>query len=142
VAVLKSAGIRTAILIAPLIPGVNDSPEKLEPLLELLEDADPDSIGGVALHLRGEVRDIWFDWLREHRPDLIPRYEGLYERGAYMKRAEATRLSSLVRRGRRQSNPRGVGRGRSSFDEAIGTTREEPAAGDVSSRPGPQPRLF
>ena len=43
-----------------------------------------DSIGGVALHLRGEVREIWFDWLREHRPDLVPRYEELYERGAYM----------------------------------------------------------
>jgi DNA repair photolyase len=142
VAELKRAGIRTGVLIAPLIPGVNDSPEKLKPLLELLEDAGPDSIGGVALHLRGEVRDIWFDWLREHRPDLIPRYERLYERGAYMKREEATRLSSLVRRGRRQSNPRGVGRGRSSFDEAIGATREEPAAGDLSSRPGRQPRLF
>jgi DNA repair photolyase len=142
VAELKRAGIRTGVLIAPLIPGVNDSPEKLEPLLELLGDAGPDSIGGVALHLRGEVRDIWFDWLREHRPDLVPRYEELYARGAYMKREEATRLSTLVRRGRRRSNLRGAGRGRSSSDDAIGTEPEEAAAGDVSSRPGRQPRLF
>ena len=83
---LKRAGIHTGVLIAPLIPGVNDSPQQVEPLLELLDEAAPDSIGGVALHLRGEVREIWFDWLREHRPDLIPRYEELYERGAYMQR--------------------------------------------------------
>ena len=35
VAELKRAGIRTGVLIAPLIPGVNDSPEQVEPLLEL-----------------------------------------------------------------------------------------------------------
>jgi len=84
VAELKRAGIRTGVLIAPLIPGVNDAPHQVEPLLELLDEAGPDSIGGVALHLRGEVRDIWFDWLRERRPDLLPRYKELYERGAYM----------------------------------------------------------
>ena len=39
VAELKRAGIRTGVLIAPLIPGVNDSPEQVEPLLELLEEA-------------------------------------------------------------------------------------------------------
>jgi DNA repair photolyase len=82
VAELRRAGIRTGVLIAPLIPGVNDSPDQVEPLLDLLEEAGADSVGGVALHLRGEVRDIWFDWLRERRPDLLPRYEELYERGA------------------------------------------------------------
>ena len=30
---LKRAGIRTGVLIAPLIPGVNDSPQQVEPLL-------------------------------------------------------------------------------------------------------------
>src|SRR3954469_24498400 len=142
VAELTRAGIKTGVLIAPLIPGVNDSPEQLAPLLEGVREAGADSIGGVGLHLRGEVREIWFDWLREHRPDLIPRYEELYARGAYMKREEANRLSALVRRGRRRSNLRGVGRGRSSSDDAIGTAPEEAAAGDVSSRPGRQPRLF
>src|SRR5262249_58863583 len=108
VAELTRAGIRTGVLIAPLIPGVNDSPDQVEPLLDLLEEAGADSIGGVGLHLRGEVRDIWFDWLREHRPDLVPRYEGLYERGAYVPRAEADRLAAMVRRGHRDGPRRGV----------------------------------
>jgi DNA repair photolyase len=142
VAELKRAGIRTGVLIAPLIPGVNDSPQQLGPLLELLDEAGPDSIGGVALHLRGEVREIWFDWLREHRPDLIPRYEELYARGAYMKRDEASRLSSLVRRGRGASGTRGTGRRRSRAEEAAGNSPEESTTGEVSSPPGRQPRLF
>ena len=108
VAELKRAGIRTGVLIAPLIPGVNDAPEQIEPLLELLDEAGPDSIGGIGLHLRGEVRDIWFDWLRERRPDLLPRYEELYERGAYMRKGEANRLAAMVRRPGRTGPRRGI----------------------------------
>ena len=36
------------------------------------------------------------DWLREHRPDLIPRYERLYARGAYAPKAERERLAALA----------------------------------------------
>ena len=97
VAELKRAGIRTGVLVAPLIPGVNDAPEKVEPLLELLDEAGPDSIGGVALHLRGEVRDIWFDWLQLHRPDLIPMYEELYQRGAYARSEIRNRHAELAK---------------------------------------------
>src|SRR5437764_2497540 len=96
VAELTRAGIKTGVLIAPLIPGVNDSPEQLAPLLEGVREAGADSIGGVGLHLRGEVREIWFDWLRKHRPDLVSRYEELYERGAYMPTSERERLSALL----------------------------------------------
>jgi DNA repair photolyase len=143
VAELKRAGIRTGVLIAPLIPGVNDAPHQLEPLLEQLEQASPDSIGGVALHLRGEVREIWFDWLRAHRPDLLPRYERLYERGAYMNRKEADRLGSLARRERRQPGLRGAGRRRvSSESDAAGDGRGQGGSGEVSPPPEPQRRLF
>jgi DNA repair photolyase len=99
VAELNRAGIPTGILIAPLMPGVNDSPRQVEEILELAEEAGAVSIGGVGLHLRGEVREIWFDWLRQHRPDLIPRYEELYERGAYLPSAERERLSRMTKRG-------------------------------------------
>ncbi len=97
VAELTRSGIRTGVLIAPLMPGVNDAPEQVEPILELAAEAGAAYVTGIALHLRGEVRDLWFEWLREHRPDLIPRYEDLYRRGAYMPVPERERLSSLVR---------------------------------------------
>jgi DNA repair photolyase len=107
VAELNRAGIPTGVLIAPLMPGINDEPHQIEPLLEMATAAGATSIGGLALHLRGEVRDVFMDWLRVQRPDLIPRYEELYRRGAYAPREERERLSNLVRQCGARS-PRGV----------------------------------
>ncbi|MBB4663430.1 intein-containing Rv2578c family radical SAM protein [Conexibacter arvalis] len=104
VAELNRNGIPTGVLIAPLMPGINDAPEQVESLLAAAEEAGAVSIGGIALHLRGDVRGVFMDWLRGARPDLVPRYERLYARGAYAPRAERARLSALVRgRGRRPS---------------------------------------
>ena len=101
VAELNRAGIATGVLIAPLMPGINDSPRQVEEILELCAEAGAVSIGGICLHLRGEVRDVFMDWLRSYRPDLVPRYEALYARGAYAPKGERERLSRLVRGGRR-----------------------------------------
>ena len=96
---LNRAGIPTGVLIAPLMPGINDSPEQVEKILELCGEAGATSIGGISLHLRGEVRAIFMDWLRSYRPDLVPRYEELYARGAYVGKAERERIAGLLRRG-------------------------------------------
>src|SRR5271163_4190134 len=99
VAELNRAGIPTGVLIAPLMPGINDAPHQIEPLLEQAAQAGATSIAGVALHLRGEVRAVFMDWLRSQRPDLVPRYEELYRRRAYAPREESERLARLARRG-------------------------------------------
>jgi DNA repair photolyase len=98
VAELNRAGIPTGVLIAPLMPGINDAPEQVEPLLQAAAAAGAIGIGGIALHLRGEVRQIYFDWLRAYRPDLLALYEELYARGAYVPAEERRRLAELVRR--------------------------------------------
>ncbi len=97
VAELNRAGISTGILVAPLMPGINDSPAQIEPLLQAARSAGARSIGGVALHLRGEVRQVFMDWLRDARPDLVERYRELYRRGAYAPPEERRRLARLVR---------------------------------------------
>jgi DNA repair photolyase len=99
VAELNRNGIPCGVLIAPLIPGINDSPEQVNEIIEIATEAGATSIGGIGLHLRGEVKEIWFDWLRTHRPDLVPMYERLYQRGAYLPVAERERLSALARGG-------------------------------------------
>src|SRR5271170_180260 len=99
VAELNRAGIPTGVLIAPLMPGINDAPHQIEPLLELAAEAGASNIAGIALHLRGEVRTVFMDWLRSQRPDLVPRYEELYRRRAYAPPEERARLSRVVRRG-------------------------------------------
>lgn len=113
VAELNRAGIPTGVLIAPLMPGINDAPQQLEPLLQGAIEAGARSIGGIALHLRRDVRDVFMQWLRTQRPELVERYEELYRRGAYAPAQERARLGALVRgRGpksgfRRWSRPTG-----------------------------------
>ncbi len=97
VAELARNGIPTGVLVAPLMPGINDDPKQVEELLGLFGEAGAESVSGIGLHLRGEVREIWFDWLRQYRPDLIALYEDLYEKGAYMRSEERQRLAQLAR---------------------------------------------
>jgi DNA repair photolyase len=98
VAELNRAGIPAGILIAPLMPGINDAPHQVEPLLAAAAEAGAKNVAGAALHLRGEVRGVFMDWLTAARPDLVPRYKSLYRR-AYAPQPERERLAALVRRG-------------------------------------------
>jgi DNA repair photolyase len=84
VAELNRLGIPTGVLIAPLMPGINDSPEQVERIVALATEAGAVHIGGQTLFLPGAVRELFFDWLREHRPELVERYKRLYARGAYL----------------------------------------------------------
>jgi DNA repair photolyase len=81
---LNRLGIPTGILIAPLMPGINDAPEQVEKIVALATEAGAVHIGGITLWLRGSVKEVFFDYLREHRPDLLDRYTKLYSRGAYL----------------------------------------------------------
>ena len=89
VAELNRNGIPTGVLIAPLMPGINDDREQVARIVEGATEANATYIGGQTLFLRGSTRDVFFEWLREHRPELLERYERLYAKGAYLSPAEA-----------------------------------------------------
>jgi DNA repair photolyase len=99
VAELNRAGISTGVLIAPLMPGINDAPEQIEPLLAAASEAGAKNIAGTTLHLRGDVRGVFMDWLQTARPDLVPRYRELYRRGPNAPQPERERLARMVRKG-------------------------------------------
>jgi len=125
---LNRAGIPTGILIAPLMPGINDAPEQIERIIELATEAGAVSIGGQTLFLRGSVRDIFFDWLRSYRPDLVPRYERLYARGAYVperERRAIERAAGMPSFRKRSDRDRFKHRGGAGRDEPRPAPREE-----------------
>jgi DNA repair photolyase len=99
VAELNRNGIPTGILVAPLMPGINDDPKQVEEIIQTAIAAGATSIGGIGLHLRGEVRGVFMEWLRSYRPDLVEHYEELYARGAYLPKAEGDRLRGVLRAG-------------------------------------------
>jgi DNA repair photolyase len=109
VAELNRLGIPTGILIAPLMPGINDGPGQVERIVALAEEAGATSIGGQPLFLRGATKDVFFDWLRAKRPDLVERYEQLYRKGAYLPKSTSRELEARLpgrRRKAREVAPR------------------------------------
>src|SRR5215216_3004213 len=108
VAELNRAGIPCGILIAPLMPGINDAPGQVEEILELCAANGATGAGGIALHLRGDVRGVFMDWLRSQRPDLVPRYEQLYARRAYAPKEEQQRIQALLSAARAKHPLRGT----------------------------------
>ncbi|MGN6254464.1 MAG: SPL family radical SAM protein [Solirubrobacterales bacterium] len=105
VAELRARGIDSGVLIAPLMPGINDDPAQVRPIVERAKAAGATFLGAAALHLRDEVKDVFFAWLEAKRPDLLPRYEALYRDRAYMRteqRKHATRAVKGWGRGRAQ----------------------------------------
>jgi DNA repair photolyase len=94
---LRRRGIDSGVLIAPLMPGINDSPDQVRPIVERARKAGATFLGGVALHLRDEVKDVFFGWLEAKRPDLLPRYEQLYRGRAYLRPEQRKRTTRAVR---------------------------------------------
>lgn len=142
---LAGAGIPTGVLVAPIMPGINDDPAQVERILELVGEAGARSVGGIGLHLRGSVRGVFMDWLRQYRPDLLKRYERLYEKGAYLPKEERSRIAALVRSREwpgRFSSPSGVRS--TTATRGAKAARSAPARKPVTPEPAPgrQPSLF
>jgi DNA repair photolyase len=132
VAELRARGIDSGVLIAPLMPGINDDPDQVRPIVERARAAGATFLGGVALHLRGEVKDVFFAWLQQKRPDLLPKYEALYQDRAYMQPAQRKHATRAIK---------GWGRGRATRPTSSAPGRPSPAALSPPRTPA-QPSLF
>ncbi len=128
VAELRRRGIDSGVLIAPLMPGINDSPEQVQPIVDRAREAGATFLGGVALHLRDEVKDVFFAWLEAKRPDLLRQYEQLYRGRAYMQPADRKKLTRRVRGWGRTAQTR--------------SSRRVDLSGGRAAVPAPQRRLF
>jgi DNA repair photolyase len=64
---LVSAGIPTSVMVAPIIPALNDA--EIERILEAVAAAGVRNAGYVLLRLPLEVRDLFREWLIENYPD-------------------------------------------------------------------------
>jgi DNA repair photolyase len=146
VAELRRRGIDSGVLIAPLMPGINDSPEQVQPIVDRAREAGASFLGGVALHLRDEVKDVFFAWLEAKRPDLLPRYTKLYKGRSYMQPSDRQKLTRRIRGwGRTTRSSSRVGEGRQPSQLADTQSRRPPGADLSDGRaavPPPQSRLF
>jgi len=72
---LSDAGIPTQLMLAPVIPGLNDS--EIPAIMKAARDAGADDAGYVLLKLPTSVREVFFDWLRRSYPDRLAKIETL-----------------------------------------------------------------
>jgi DNA repair photolyase len=64
---LSQAGVPTTVMVAPVIPALNDS--EIERILEAAQVAGVREAGYVLLRLPLEVRDLFREWLMANYPD-------------------------------------------------------------------------
>ena len=72
---LSAAGIPAVVMVAPIIPAVNDS--EIEAILKAAYAAGAREAGYVMLRLPLEVRDVFKDWLEAALPDRAARVMSL-----------------------------------------------------------------
>ena len=93
----KSAGLRTAVMFGPLLPGISDTQEALNDLFALAAEAGVDRIWTDALNPRPRVWPAVQQLLRRRRPKLVE----LYRRMLFDRAARAAYVDELhVRIGR------------------------------------------
>jgi len=66
-ATLSAAGVPTGVLVAPVIPALND--HEMEAILEAAAHAGVRWAGYVLLRLPYEIKDLFTEWLAEHYPE-------------------------------------------------------------------------
>ena len=68
---LNAAGVPTAVMVAPVIPGLTDA--EMERILERAAAAGARGSGYVLLRLPLEIGDLFVEWLRANCPDRADR---------------------------------------------------------------------
>jgi DNA repair photolyase len=94
---LTARGLGCAVLMGPVVPYLSDSPAQLAATVRQIAAAGAVSVSPIVLHLRPGAREWFGRWLREHHPDLVPRYRDLYRNGAYAPRAYQRQVTEQVR---------------------------------------------
>lgn len=72
---LTAAGVPVRVMVAPIIPGLND--QEIPAILQAARDAGAGAASYVLLRLPYAVRPIFEDWLARSRPLAKPRVEAL-----------------------------------------------------------------
>jgi DNA repair photolyase len=106
---IREAGLPCGVFVAPLLPHLPDSLEQLTELFGVLADAGATGVSGIPLHLRPGAKEWFLRWLSLQRADLVPVYQRLYRRSAYLPSDYRDIVSDRIREARRTVGLGGFG---------------------------------
>jgi len=92
---LAASGVRTGVLLAPVLPELTDRREDLAAVIEAAGQAGASFVGHRVLYLGDVTRDAFLRFLAARYPDLVPHYRQMY-RGQYAPPAYEKRIKHLV----------------------------------------------
>jgi len=92
---LVDAGIDAGVGMAPILPGISDRPDQLAEVVRAAREAGATGVWCNVLHLRPGTRQHFLDSVARYWPDLLSRYERLYQ-SAYLDRREAEPIKARV----------------------------------------------
>jgi len=96
--VLVDAGIKAAVGMAPILPGLTDRPEQLAEVVKAARAAGAAGIWANLLYLAPGTKEHFLDALARDWPEQLPHYEQLYAGGAYLPRSEVDPIRARVRK--------------------------------------------
>jgi DNA repair photolyase len=81
---VTDAGLPCGVFLAPVLPGLTDDVASLDAALGAIAAAGATGVTVIPLHLRPGAREWFMAWLHGAHPELVPRYEQMYARRAYV----------------------------------------------------------
>ena len=93
---ITDAGLPCGVFLAPVLPGLTDGVDDLDAAIGAIAAAGATGVTVIPLHLRPGAREWFMAWLAGAHPELVPRYQQLYARRAYVPAEYRSWLSQRV----------------------------------------------
>lgn len=97
---MRAAGLRSGVLLAPVIPGITDSEPAMRAVAEAAHASGAVAFGSRPLKLDPGTKDVFYAFVAAQFPELLPRYVDRYGDGTKL---DATYLRALEARIERAS---------------------------------------
>jgi DNA repair photolyase len=94
---LVDAGIKTGVGMAPILPGLSDKPELLADVVRAARAAGATGVWANVLYLKPGTKEHFLAALEHDWPELLPEYERLYGRRAYLPAEKTKPVREQVR---------------------------------------------
>jgi DNA repair photolyase len=127
---LNAAGVRCGVLMAPILPGLTDSPEQLASTVEAIAAAGATHVTPIVLHLRPGAREWFMGWLSATHPELLSMHNQLYAKSSYAPKSYQDDVCARVR-----ELATAAGIGRATFPDRTPPHRQPPLVAQTAAEP-------
>lgn len=94
---LVEAGVKAGVGMAPILPGLTDRPELMAEVVRGARAAGATGVWANVLYLKPGTKEHFLSALEQDWPELLPHYEQLYARRAYLPAEKTNPVREQVR---------------------------------------------